>query len=551
MTISEFLEHWGIVENPFCGEEAWHDAVFVRMTLGQPPTLPAPGQPIVIPSAVDADARDSSRPLPAVRHSDFEKILGNPATPASAIVFGDKGSGKTAIRLQLAERIAAYNAAHPGARVLLIPYDDLNAMLDGFRRRSDERDPLAVLKKFRLLDHIDAILLHVVPRLTDALLASRPGPATTDASAPGVSSPRDPDALDLGPDPLRVARAMPPQWRRDLLLLQVVYDRPEHASRRSVRLRRRLRLTPLWRQWLAGILAWTGWVPAAALFVWRWRMGDTLRLDGPWSLAIMALGGLWVLFVLRHLLWDHVARIRLGARLRRQIRVHSRPDASYARALRVLDPPLRDATHLPLTDSDESRYSMLARLKRALRPFGYAGILVVADRVDEPTLIAGDPERMRAFVWPMLNNKFLQQDGFAVKLLLPSELRHALLKESFAFFQEARLDKQNLIERLAWTGPNLYDLCNARLQACLAPGARATLLDLFADDVAPRDLMSALEQMQQPRDAFKFLYACISEHCAGVSAAQNQWKIPRLVMDNVRRAHAERVQQLQRGVRPA
>ena len=176
----------------------------------------------------------------------------------------------------------------------------------------------------------------------------------------------------------------------------------------------------------------------------------------------------------------------------------------------------------------------------------------VVDRVDEPTLINGDANRMRAVVWPMFNNKFLQQEGLGIKMLLPIELRHALFKESSSFFQEARLDKQNLVERLTWSGPTLYDLCEARLAACQAEGAQPiALLDLFAEDVTRQDLVDALEQMHQPRDAFKFLYACLNEHCSNVTSQEQSFRVPRLVLESVRRQQAERVQQLYRGIGPA
>jgi hypothetical protein len=159
---------------------------------------------------------------------------------------------------------------------------------------------------------------------------------------------------------------------------------------------------------------------------------------------------------------------------------------------------------------------------------------------------------MRAILWPLLNNKFLQMDGVGVKMLLPIELRHALYRESSAFFQEARLDKQNLVDRLSWTGAMLYDLCDARLKACLEPGAKPiTLVDLFAEDVTERDLVDALDQMHQPRDAFKFLYQCLSEHCSNVTAQQQAWRVPRLVLEGVRKRQSERVQQLYRGISPA
>src|SRR5690606_27359037 len=120
----------------------------------------------------------------------------------------------------------------------------------------------------------------------------------------------------------------------------------------------------------------------------------------------------------------------------------------------------------------------------------------------------------------------LQQERFGIKMLLPIELRHALFRESAIFFQEARLDKQNLIERLTWTGAMLYDLCNARLKACRPPEAPPiSLIDLFADDVTVRDLVDALDQMHQPRDAFKLLYQCLTEHCSNVTEDEAQWRI--------------------------
>jgi hypothetical protein len=270
----------------------------------------------------------------------------------------------------------------------------------------------------------------------------------------------------------------------------------------------------------------------------------------------VSLVGLWLVIVLKRLAVDRWGVLRLAHRVRRQVRVQQRSDISYARSLGQLDSIARDPSRLPLGDSgsgaDDARYALLERLRRTLSRFGYSGLLIIVDRVDEPTLISGDPERMRAVIWPMMNNKFLQAPGIGVKMLLPIELRHALFKESSAFFQEARLDKQHLVERLSWTGAMLYDLCDARLKACLVPDAPPiSLVDLFEQDVTRRDLIDALDQMHQPRDAFKFLYACIAEHCSNVTSEQQLFKVPRLTLDTVRKQQSERVQQLYRGIRPA
>src|SRR5215210_3824692 len=108
MTLSAFLEHWSLGQNPFWGEEARQDPVFTRLSaLPEPAPTSRPFGPIGTP-----------KPGSRVQHPDFEKIAGDFSRPSTSIVFGEKGSGKTAIRLQLGERIAAHNRTNPSARVL-------------------------------------------------------------------------------------------------------------------------------------------------------------------------------------------------------------------------------------------------------------------------------------------------------------------------------------------------------------------------------------------------------------------------------------------------
>jgi len=552
MTLTDFLQHWSLTENPFKGEEARSDQVFSRMATRERATLlpvdglaPTPAPPAAADLAaipVDAAAAPSpSVPAPRPRaldgtlfHSDFEKILGDLRRPASSVVFGEKGSGKTAIRLQIARRVGEHNAANPGAKVLLVGYDDLNGTLDRLHERLGGKTPLESLQKTRLVDHMDAILHRVVPRVVDAIL----GVAPTDES------------LDLG-DPRRPARRLDPSARRDLLLLQTLYDRPDVAPDRTRALRRRLGIwAPANVVWGSLFLYLTPLLLLAAFIYTRYvAPPSTVRDYAPYALAGVA--ALYALFAFKHGVYDRLALLRTAHRVKRQLRVIPRGDISYARSLRHLAPALRDPAHLPVSDSDDPRYALLDRLRRVLRAFGYAGLVVVIDRVDEPTLVSGDPDRMKAVVWPLLNNKFLQQEGVGLKLLLPMELRHAVFRESSAFFQEARLDKQSLIEHLAWTGPMLYDLCEARMAACRHDSAQpAALLDLFAADVTRQDLVDALDRVHQPRDAFKLLYRCLTDHCANVTRGENQWKIPRHVLLNVQKSETERVQQMYRGIRP-
>ena len=102
------------------------------------------------------------------------------------------------------------------------------------------------------------------------------------------------------------------------------------------------------------------------------------------------------------------------------------------------------------------------------------------------------PERMRGLLWPLLDNKFLKHPGLGFKLLLPIELSYFIDREDRDFYQRARLDKQNMIPSLDWTGEALYDVANARLKACAANGRSPTLRDLFDEAVDDRRLIAAL-----------------------------------------------------------
>src|SRR5882724_11070183 len=129
MKVQQLLAHHGIKENPFGQEDAQSDQVFKR------------------------------RCLEGTYHPAWDKIYGSPEEPSTAVVFGEKGSGKTALKLQIVEHLKQFNQSHPDQRVFVVEYDDLNPFLDCFRERvGGRRRPERALKNWRLWDHMDGIL---------------------------------------------------------------------------------------------------------------------------------------------------------------------------------------------------------------------------------------------------------------------------------------------------------------------------------------------------------------------------------------------------------
>jgi hypothetical protein len=403
-----------------------------------------------------------------------------------------------------------------------------------------------LLAQFRLVDHQDAILSEAVTRLIDAVL---------DENAGRIAANED-DRIELS-EPVTQVKSMPRRLRVNLAILAALYDRPADGNviARWQRLRSRLRLgwmAPISMSKLFGAVLI---IAAVGLAVARMVMAPE---NHPWwlvyAMGISAAGGVVLLGMWA---WRALSLWSLTRRIHRDTPTIDRTPGELRRMLSLLR--LGDLAHQPwplAQAGSDARYDLTRRLLDVLNHFGYGSIIVLVDRIDEPTLVSGKPQRMQSVIWPMFDNKFLQQQSIAVKLLLPLELRYQLQRESGEFFQEARLDKQHMIDRLTWSGATLYDLCSNRLRACRKPPQNETevrpiqLTDLFEEDVNRQMLIDALEQMHQPRDAFKFLYAVVQEHCRMVSADEASYRIPRLTLETVRRAQAQRVQELHRGLTP-
>ena len=520
MNVESFFAHHQVRDNPFAAEEARLDPVFERLM--------------------------SEGPL----HPDFPKVLGRIDKPSTAVVFGEKGSGKTAIRLMLAEKIRHHNQAQsdggrdqpPGRRVLLVSYDELNPFLDNLMRSPafGSNDVDKALSRLRLADHQDAVLSLAVTRVINALIGETP-PEETPPAMPG--------------DVDRKLRHMPRSARADLAVIAALYDRPRTGlgSDRFARVRRALRLGPrvpltLARDTGAALVLISLIFAALAYFPeqtpWWAAAGCVVSV----LLGLACLGWwasrLWNLWKLsRSATADMPVLGKSPAELRASLGELRGSDLA-----RLTLPSKHHGAEPP----SDPRYRLTQRLLDALAPLGYAGMVVMVDRVDEPTAVQGRAERMKPIVWPMFDNKFLQQERVGLKLLLPLELRHELMRESPDFFQGARLDKQSLVDRLTWSGATLYDLCSRRLAACREAGAGPmTLTDLFEQDVSRELLVDALDQMQQPRDAFKLMYAVVQEHCRLSTEDEGKFRIARLTLESVRRAQSQRVQELQRGLGPA
>jgi hypothetical protein len=475
MKVQQFLDHHGIARNPFAEEDAQTDPVFKEFC------------------------------IESTYHPTWDKVYGDPTEPSSSIVFGEKGSGKTAMRLQLARHIHQYNVEHPGKRLFVIHYDDFNPFLDRFRDRQSNRNrrPDRVLQHWKLWDHMDAILSIGVTGLIDRILEVRQPSTAVDCQI----SPSDIDQLDR-------------HQARDLLLLAACYDQStaETFKGRWHRLRRRLKYNTLMARWpLALGIVWT--LLVAVVVIVMLAKGAQNSLPPWWVYPILLFAG-WSPW-----LWKAWKTFWLARGILRRMRVGNHETNALRQTLMHFTAAELAGQPLPNKDSTDDRYELLLKLQAILQSLGHPGIVVLVDRVDEPHLINGSAELMKALLWPMLDNKFLKHPGLGLKLMLPIELTRFIEREEREFYQRARLDKQNMVPSFEWTGEALFDVADARVRACAQAGQKPSLRELFDPSLSEQRLIEAFRSLRVPRRLFKFLYHLLVTHCNAHTDQNPSWTI--------------------------
>ena len=464
--------------------------------------------------------------LDGTHHPAWDKIAGSSDHPSTAIVFGEKGSGKTALRLQIVDWLDRANRENPDRKTFVIEYDNFNPLLDCFRERLHGRRRKAgrALTHWRLWDHMDSILTIGVGKLRSAILNSQ----TASGDEPLITR----DRSD------RLSRLQ----KRDLLLLAAFYDRSfdQPPWQRWIALKRRLKYSNWQAKWpLALGLAVTAISLALAL-----RHLELSNLTSWWNIA--AIAGGWMPWTKRqaHHLWT-------AWRVSRQIRVIDHVPHTLRRMLSQFPAPEIDLQPTPSKDRSDDRYELLLKFQSILRTLGYPGIVVLVDRVDEPHLVNGSPERMRDLLWPLFDNKFLKHPGIGFKMLLPADVTYYLDREQKEFYERSRLDKQNLIPSLEWTGESLFDIATDRIRACTSQGdgnGAASVDSLFAGEIDRDDLIRMFARLRVPRHLFRFLYRVIGDHCNRHSSDRPVWKIGRESAEPMLESYLRDLQAFDRGL---
>lgn len=501
MFTQTWRRHWGLEEDPFVQQDADKDSVLPRV------------------------------PEEAV-HSSFDRLFGDPLTPGPGVVFGEKGSGKSGLRLAMRRRLAGRS---PGA--FLVEYIEFDGFLNEARKADrlpphGAKTPRRVVERFGLADHLDAILSLGVTQLCDRIVDGEH----------------------------RSARGLVPKQKATLMVLAALFHRSD--ARSGVELQRALAAAVRARRPLALLrrITWSLLALVGALLLVDSYLElpfDTASVPRPSADVQPVLGGalLGVAAV-----WFGVRRLWIRTRASaatRAIRVVPRDPEPLARLLQRLPSSTRRDLALPDGASVGSRLLLLQRFVSILRELGHESFYVLLDRVDEATMLSGRAELMRPFVEPLLEHRLLQFEGLALKLFLPIELSRLYLGASPEELKGMRLDKANTIPELRWTGQELAQVASQRLAAVRregmgpeSPGAR--LRDHFDPEISEEELRSTLAELGTPRLAFGFLGAVLAEHARDLPddlpPESDEWPVPRRRFDLLRANWLDRARGLRRAL---
>ena len=268
------------------------------------------------------------------------KIYGGINDLSTSVVFGEKGSGKTALKLQMIDSISTANKNNPDKKVWVVTYDDFNSFLDEFKERLSgrRRRPENALKYWELSDHMDSIISLATTKLIDLTIQE--------------SHEENSEAFSIPAEKLEQLGELEV---RDFLLLATIYDRSHDQSRlvRWAKVKKKLKYKN-WAQYqnlLIGILA-TLAILGGALGLgtefftswWKWILGGVFASWLPY-------------------MWEQFTSWNLARKITNQVRVvDNKPSVLKNLIMKLAKKDLANQP-LPVKRRNDNRYDLLTKLQ--------------------------------------------------------------------------------------------------------------------------------------------------------------------------------------------
>jgi hypothetical protein len=150
----------------------------------------------------------------------------------------------------------------------------------------------------------------------------------------------------------------------------------------------------------------------------------------------------------------------------------------------------------------------LSKLVDFVRLFGFSGIAVLIDKLDETPATASSSEATAKLIYPLLAHvQLLEVDGFGWVLFMWSKVRDHLNSDKY----KIRLDKF-AHANITWTVDSLREMIESRVR--FYSGSKLKFVDMFDDGVDVDTAFQSLSSiaMTSPRELIKLMDTVVREH---------------------------------------
>lgn len=159
------------------------------------------------------------------------------------------------------------------------------------------------------------------------------------------------------------------------------------------------------------------------------------------------------------------------------------------------------------SDSGNASRSILIKLVELSRAFGFSGVCILVDKVDETAATSNSAEATARLVYPIFNHiQLMEIDGLSWIFFLWGNV-----KDHFSGKIPVRLDKL-AHANITWTENGLREMVDARLR--FFSDGRLSFLDIIDPELDPAESFSLLANMamRSPRELIRLLDIIIREH---------------------------------------
>jgi len=484
MFTETWRRRWGLRQAPFAHEDADHDPLLDR---------------------VDSWAV----------HPSYERLVDLNGGPSSAVIFGERGSGKSALRRSVAKGLKA------DGKSLTVEVTDVDPWLEIFKLQAGQGKQRA--NGFARLDRadlIDLMLSAATMRLGESLKA----------------------------EPGRLKKLSSSQ-RAELCLLVAAYH-PDFEGDREEQVSHLLSASRSW--WKPAGRAVFAVLGAAVCLAPLVQLGGRISIEPSATMPVALVGAGMLGLMAAHSLWRILMAHRAMGRITAEMRITAPDRRLMRRALTVLPRSSAPVLTQGAETREDGRYRLLQGLIQLVREMGWSGLDLLVDRIDESTLLQARVDCMGSFIDPVLEHKLLQLDGLGLKLFLPVELTPMVRGAGPERLRRMRLDKATLVDEMRWSGQELLELADRRLVAA-SNGPATCLGELLGEDLDLVEMKDALHTLGTPRLAFAFLRDLFEDHARelpdDLPRDSADWRVNRGSFERQRAASSDRARTLRRVMR--